>query len=168
MVSGAQTLQYNPHERATAGPCRVARLALLDWYGQHTPGTPPMKLSLEKGTASHRIRAYDTGSIRINETDYDEPLIVMPETLITRWQAPPLAEMAAADFADLIEHEREIILLGTGRRQLFPPARLIADLARQGVGLEVMDTAAACRTYNVLMAEDRRVAAALLMIEADA
>lgn len=125
-----------------------------------------MKLSLEKGTASHRIRAYGAGVITINETDYHEPLVVMPEALISPWTPPALDALRAEDFDSLIEHGREIVLLGTGQRQRFPPYRLLADMARRGIGLEIMDTAAACRTYNVLMAEDRRVAAALLMIEA--
>lgn len=124
-----------------------------------------MKLTLETGTSSHRIRSYDTGVIRINETEYREPLIVMPEALVCPWEPPALEALSAAHFETLLEQEREIILLGTGRNQQFPHPRLIADLARQGVGLEVMDTAAACRTYNVLMAEDRRVAAAMFMIE---
>ena len=124
-----------------------------------------MKLNREYGSASHRISAYDTGSVTINETTYREPLVIMPEALISPWQAPALAAMTAADFEPLLEEEREIILLGTGRRQHFPDARLVGEMARHGVGLEVMDTAAACRTYNVLMAEDRRVAAALFMIE---
>jgi uncharacterized protein len=60
--------------------------------------------------------------------------------------------------------EPEIVLLGTGRRQQFPHPRLTQALLEQGVGVEVMDTAAACRTYNVIMLEGRRVAAALLLI----
>lgn len=124
-----------------------------------------MKLNLEVGTSTHRIRAYATGSVTINETAYHEPLLVMPEALIHPWSAPSVAELAPGDFDDLLAHEREIILLGTGRHQQFPDPRVAAAMARRGIGLEVMDTAAACRTYNVLMAEDRPVAAALFMIE---
>jgi uncharacterized protein len=61
--------------------------------------------------------------------------------------------------------QTEVVLLGTGRQQRFPSMQLMAALSRKGIGLEPMDTAAACRTYNVLMSEDRRVAAALLLIE---
>ncbi len=124
-----------------------------------------MELHREIGAASNRIRAYDTGSVTVNETVYREPLVIMPEELISPWAAPALNEITADDFAALVERDREIVLLGTGRHQQLPDTRLIAAMARQGVGLEIMDTAAACRTYNVLMAEDRRVAAALLMIE---
>lgn len=124
-----------------------------------------MKLNLETGSATHRIRAYDPGSVTVNDTRYTEPLVVMPEALVHPWAPPALTDMTVADLETLTDAGCEIILLGTGRWQRFPAARLIADMAHRGVGLEVMDTAAACRTYNVLMAEDRRVAAALMMIE---
>lgn len=124
-----------------------------------------MKMSLDTGTASYLIRAYAEGQVQINETVYTEDLIVTPEALITQWRSAAVAELTTEHFSALAEHAPEIVLLGTGRDQHFPPARLMADLSRQGIGLEVMDTAAACRTYNVLMSEDRRVAAALMMIE---
>lgn len=125
-----------------------------------------MKMSLDTGTASYRIKAYAEGSITINETAYTGDLIVMPEHLVESWESAPVADLEPAHFEVLKQHEPEIVLLGTGRCQRFPSARLLAELGRQGIGLEVMDTAAACRTYNVLMSEDRRVAAALMMIEA--
>ena len=124
-----------------------------------------MKLSLDTGTASHLIRHYEAGGITINETVYTRDLIVMPEAVIEEWPSAPVADLVPEHFEALEGHDREILLLGTGRVQRFPPARLIAEMARRGIGLEVMDTAAACRTYNVLMSEDRRVAAALMMIE---
>ena len=124
-----------------------------------------MKLSLDQGTASHLIRQYDASGITVNETRYTRDLILMPEAVIEDWASAPPAELTLSHFDALSGHDREILLLGTGREQRFPPARLIAELGRQGIGLEVMDTAAACRTYNVLMSEDRRVAAALMMIE---
>jgi uncharacterized protein len=124
-----------------------------------------VKLSLDTGTASHLIRHYEAGGITINETVYTRDLIVMPEAVIDDWASAPVSELTPEHFDALAGHDREILLLGTGRAQHFPPARLMAALARQGIGLEVMDTPAACRTYNVLMSEDRRVAAALMMID---
>lgn len=126
-----------------------------------------MKVSLDTGTASHLIKAYGAGSIQINETVYTRDLIVMPESLEPEWGSAPIAELTVDHFAAVRDYAPEILLLGTGRSQTFPPARLMAELGRLGMGLEVMDTAAACRTYNVLMSEDRRVAAALMMIERD-
>ncbi len=124
-----------------------------------------MKVSLDTGTASHLIKAYGAGSIQVNETVYTRDLIVMPESIEPDWEAAPIAELTPDHFLAVRDYAPEILLLGTGRSQVFPPARLMAELGRQGMGLEVMDTAAACRTYNVLMSEDRRVAAALVMIE---
>lgn len=126
-----------------------------------------MKVSLDTGTASHLIKAYGAGSIQINETVYHRDLIVMPESIEPDWASAPIAELGPDHFAAVRDYAPEILLLGTGRNQIFPPARLMAELGRQGMGLEVMDTAAACRTYNVLMSEDRRVAAALMMIESE-
>lgn len=126
-----------------------------------------MKLSLDKGTGSYLIRAYGPGRITINETEYTRDLIVLPEALIPDWDSVPVAELTTDHFTALDEYEPEIILLGTGREQRLPQTRLIAQFSRRGIGLEAMDTAAACRTYNVLMSEDRRVAAALMMIEDD-
>lgn len=124
-----------------------------------------MKMSLDTGTASYLIRAYSQGSITINQTVYTSDLILMPDAVIADWESAPVAELRAAHFDLLADYGPEIVLLGTGREQRFPPARLLADIGRRGIGLEVMDTAAACRTFNVLMSEDRRVAAALMMIE---
>lgn len=124
-----------------------------------------MKVSLDTGTASHLIKAYGAGSIQINETVYHRDLIVMPESIEPEWASAPITELTTDHFAAVQAYAPEILLLGTGETQIFPPARLMAELGRQGMCLEVMDTAAACRTYNVLMSEDRRVAAALMMIQ---
>lgn len=124
-----------------------------------------MKVSLDTGTASHLIKAYGAGSIQINETVYHRDLIVMPESIEPEWASAPITELTTDHFAAVQAYAPEILLLGTGETQISPPARLMAELGRQGMGLEVMDTAAACRTYNVLMSEDRRVAAALMMIQ---
>lgn len=126
-----------------------------------------MKVSLDKGTATYRIRGYGPGLVTVNETDYTDNLVVLPDALIDGWDGRVVAELTEDHFEAVMEHSPEIILLGTGRDQLFPPARLLAALGRRGIGLETMDTAAACRTYNVLMSEDRHVAAALMMIESD-
>lgn len=123
-----------------------------------------MKISLDKGTASYRIRAYGEGNVTVNETVYTGPVIVMPERIVAPWPVDDISALGVDDFDLLDGLDRDIVLLGTGRHQRFPDPGLIARMAQRGVGLEVMDTAAACRTFNVLMAEDRRVAAALLMI----
>ena len=126
------------------------------------PHCEPMKLNLETGSVRHLIERHEPGRVRIAGTWYQQPLIVRPNALLHPWAAPAVASLRAEDLLAQDSAVR-ILLLGTGTRQVFPAVRLIAELAGQGVGLEVMDSAAACRTYNVLAAEGREVAAALYL-----
>ncbi len=79
------------------------------------------------------------------------------------WQASIIEELTEDDFEPLIASKPELILLGTGSKPVFPPRELVFSLARRGIGLETMDTAAACRTFNILIAEGRRVAAVMIV-----
>ncbi len=123
-----------------------------------------MKLHTDAGTATYRISAYGPGYITVNEERVTRSMIIMPERLVRDWPPQSYEELTAQHLRILLEHRPEIVLLGTGARQRFPQASLTAPLHEQRIGLEVMDTAAACRTYNILMAEDRRVLAGLLII----
>jgi len=109
------------------------------------------------------IRSFSGGELRINDRVYTGPVLVTTDEVLGDWRPPPLAELSIADLEPLLDRGPELVLLGTGKRQRFPPARLPSDVMRRGVGLEVMDTAAACRTFAVLSNESRRVAAALLL-----
>jgi uncharacterized protein len=97
----------------------------------------------------------------VNGVRHEESIIVLPERVVS-WSARRFDTLAQDDFAFLGTLQAEIILLGTGPRQRFPHPRLAAPLAQSRIGLEVMDLRAACRTYNILVAEERKVAAALL------
>lgn len=123
-----------------------------------------MKLSLDDNSARYTIRAYGPGHVVINEETIRASVVVLPERLLRDWPPATFEELTAEHIERLLALEPEIILLGTGGRMHFPHPRTLAAAAAQGVGLEVMDTAAACRTYNILAAESRNVAAALLMI----
>jgi uncharacterized protein len=123
-----------------------------------------MRLSLDIGSANYVIRAYGQGSITVNETPYIRSLIVMPEHLYAEWEPQKPQELSNAHLEVLIDLQPEIILLGTGARLQFPEPGLMAQVLGKGIGFEVMDTGSACRTYNILSAEDRKVAAALFMI----
>lgn len=90
--------------------------------------------------------------------------VIMPDQLITDWPPQRYEELEKAHFDPLSDRGIEVLLLGTGEQLRWPPASLLAALMQAGVGVEVMDTGAACRTYNILMSDQRRVAAALLMI----
>lgn len=123
-----------------------------------------MRLHLDFDAGKNIIRAYDTGFITINDRQVRHSVIVTPERLITDWPPRSFAELTESHLEWLAPLEPEIVLLGTGSRQQFPHPRLTRALTGRRIGVEVMDTAAACRTYNIIMAEGRRVAAALLMI----
>jgi uncharacterized protein len=115
-------------------------------------------------TAPSRLNAftgYGEGYVLVNGQRRETSALVTPERLLD-WAPASFAELDEAHFARIAELGPEVVLLGTGARQRFPHPRLVAPLARAGIGLEVMDLQAACRTYNILAAEDRVVVAALL------
>lgn len=101
--------------------------------------------------------------VRIGETDYRESLLVTPEQLIGGWAPGGFDALSESDFAALAALRPEVALFGSGAVMRFPHPRLTRALADARIGLEVMDTPAACRTYNILAAEGRRVAAAILI-----
>ena len=126
-----------------------------------------MKFSPDSTGDAYAIRAYDRGYVLVNERRIQHSVIVTPRQLITHWPPQCFAELQAAHLEQLLELEPEIVLLGTGARQHFPHPRLSYPLLSRGIGVEAMATAAACRTYNFIVAEGRRVVAALLMIGDD-
>ena len=121
-----------------------------------------MKFTREM-TGTLTIQRVTPSSITINGEPYAESIALTPEKIFTNWRAKPVAELADADFDVLLETAPEIILLGTGANNVFPPRELMFAFARRGIGLECMDTAAAARTFNVLAAEGRQVAAVLYL-----
>ncbi|HHJ13339.1 MAG TPA: hypothetical protein ENJ79_03050 [Gammaproteobacteria bacterium] len=123
-----------------------------------------MKISLSTASGGYLIRAYEKGRLTINEESYAGSLILTPDRLIPDWRPQTVAELAAADFEPLMELRPGLVILGTGASQIFPPPALYAGLLDKGIGVEIMNTPAACRTYNILMAEGRAVAAALMML----
>ncbi len=123
-----------------------------------------MKIVLETGGGQNLIRAYRPGAVTINQLTYTRSLIVTPER-IEPWEPASFAELVRAHFETLEMLKPEVVLLGTGARLRMPAGETTRPLTDARIGLEVMDTGAACRTYNILMSEGRRVVAALLMIE---
>ena len=124
-----------------------------------------MRIQLETGGQANLIRNYEVGRIIVNQDSYTRSLVVLPGQLVADWPPQAFEELALAHLTVLVTLRPELVILGTGRRQRFPRAELLAPLVEAGLGWEVMDTGAACRTYNILMSEGRNVAAALLMIE---
>ena len=120
-----------------------------------------MKLHASTPAGANTITAYGDDYIAVNGARRDSNVIVTAAE-VRDWNAADFEHLCAENFAELATLGVEIVLLGTGARQRFPHPRLTAPLVQARVGLEVMDTKAACRTYNILVAEERRVALALL------
>ena len=121
-----------------------------------------MKFHLAK-PAGNIVSGLGTGWVRIGATEYRANVVLTPATIIADWASGGFDGLTEADFAALIEGAPDVVLLGTGAKLRFPSPRLTRPLVEAGIGLEVMDTAAACRTYNILAAEGRKVAAGLLV-----
>lgn len=122
-----------------------------------------MKLHLTTAPGTFMITGYGSGYVQVNGRRYEESLIVLPDQVLAGWAVRAFDDLEARHLNELLPYHPEIVLLGSGARQRFPTPALLADLILTNVGLEVMDTRAACRTYNILAAEGRRVAAALII-----
>jgi len=109
------------------------------------------------------IEAYDAAHIRINGRDYGGSLAVTADAVLADWGPACIEELDAAQVQALLASEPQVVVIGTGSRQQFPDPALYFSLLERGIGVEIMDTGAACRTYNILVSEGRRVVAALLL-----
>jgi uncharacterized protein len=121
-----------------------------------------VKLHLANTAGLNLFTAHGEGYVAVNNERYEKNLIVLPGSIIVDWTVATIATLNAADMNKLLALDTGIILLGTGSRLRFPPGPLMRPFAPAGIGLEVMDLPAACRTYNILASEGRKVAAALL------
>lgn len=122
-----------------------------------------MKLTDERIAGANTVRSYAPGEIRVGDTVITRSCLVTATELIMDWRPTSVDELELADLDAILALEPEVVVLGVGERQRFPRAEWTAALLTRGVGCEVMVTGAACRTYNVLVSEDRRVVAALLI-----
>ena len=121
-----------------------------------------MKFHLQS-PAANIVTGSGPGWVRVGANEYRENVVLLPDDVITGWAPDGFDALTAVDFERLLSYNPEIVLLGTGASQRFPHPRLLSALTSARVGVEVMDTRAACRTFNILVAEGRRVAAALTM-----
>lgn len=121
-----------------------------------------MKLHQSNTAGLNMFTAYGDGYVAVNHEKHEQNLILLPESIIPAWSTASLATLSEADMQKLLDLGVEIVLLGTGKRLRFPPSALLRPFAPAGIGIEIMDLQAACRTYNILAAEGRKVAAALL------
>jgi uncharacterized protein len=122
-----------------------------------------MRFTQDLRSARNLIRSYAPGEIKINDETFHHALIVGPSSIAPGPAINDACELAAAHTGDIVALAPELVILGTGVRQVFPAAEFGAQFLRAGIGFEVMDTGAACRTFNVLVTEERRVVALLLV-----
>ncbi len=122
-----------------------------------------MHLNHELPDYAFSLRSADGHSARVNDRTLSSSFILSPQQLVEDWPVRDSATLTPDDLASLLALQPEVILLGTGERQVFPPAAVMAACLRQGVGLEVMTNAAAARTFNVLAGEARKVVAGFLL-----
>ena len=123
-----------------------------------------MKLELDNNDKDlNRIDSYDTGVICINGTRLTSSLIVSPYLLINDWPPQRFADIASQHIEQILQLHPEIIILGTGHQLQFLAPQLTSYIQQHGIGFEAMDTGAACRCYNLLMSEGRKIAAGLLL-----
>ncbi len=120
-----------------------------------------MKLHLETSVGTYQIQSVDSQSVTINNVVYTHSLILMPEHL-EEWAVDSFDQLQVTHIEQILNLHPDLVLLGTGSRQRFTAPAVLAPLINARIGIEVMDTAAACRTYTILMGDGRVVAAALL------
>ncbi len=124
-----------------------------------------MKLHSTPTQQYQTVTGYEDNWIEINAIRFDHSLIVLPEVPPARWSAVSFEGLQASDFAAIEALGPDLLILGTGPRQRFAAPALVAGLIARRIGVECMDNQAACRTYNNLMAEGRKVALAVILPE---
>jgi uncharacterized protein len=122
-----------------------------------------MSLTLDENSARFQIRSYTPGEIRVNDLHFKNSIIVSPTKIIDKWPPQSVKDLNQKDFLVFLELMPAILLIGTGATHEILPVELYGELINAGIGVEVMNTFAACRTYNALTAEERNVAAALIV-----
>ena len=122
-----------------------------------------MKLHLTRSEGRNLFTGYGDGYVSINHERHSRNIVVAPTGAILDWDAESVEALTPAHVRSLLELKPEIVILGTGERLRFPSAGIARTLAQASVGFEAMDTKAACRTYNILIAEGRNVIAAIFI-----
>lgn len=122
-----------------------------------------MKFTLESSSRVNLVRAYSRAELKIGEAHVRSSCIVAADRLITDWPPARFDALRLEHLQAIFDLKPEVVLLGTGERQRFPPAEIRTAFSARRVGLEVMDLGAACRTYNILVQEERHAVAALFL-----
>lgn len=122
-----------------------------------------MKFAQDNQDEGYIITAYDNNSVSINGKPFKKSLIISREELNKDWAVSSIDLLLAAHIRQLLDFNPELIIVGTGNRLVFPAVEVYSDTIKQGIGVDFMDTQAACRTYNILVSEGRNVVAGLIL-----
>ena len=122
-----------------------------------------MKLTDEKIGGINLIRSYAAGEVRIGETVIRSSCLVTANQIVSDWRPRTAADLSIDDLQPVLAMKPEVVVIGSGPRQEFPAPEILGAVLSRGIGCEVMDTGAACRTYNILASEGRTVVVALLL-----
>jgi uncharacterized protein len=125
-----------------------------------------MKITLQTGPGVNLVRSFVPGELRVGEQVIHTSCLLTAASLDADWPPQTMSDLTLEHLQGVIAQQPEIVLLGTGTKQRFPERNILTTLLGKRIAIEVMDTAAACRTFNILVAEDRRVVAALLLRDA--
>jgi uncharacterized protein len=122
-------------------------------------------LNLDDNSSTFQVRAFQPGTIRVNERIFTRSIIISSHQLIEDWQPQHISELKPEHLTQLLSFEPKptILLIGTGAFLQFPAIETYGELINHGIGVEMMDTGAACRTFNALSSENRKVVAALII-----
>lgn len=122
-----------------------------------------MKFSQDIINSHYRITAQEPSRIRVNDQWLTESFIVSPDTLVDNWHINDLSNLSEQHCEQLINMKPEVLIIGTGIKQCFPDTKIMRIFAKHQIGLEIMTSAAACRTFNILLGEDRHVVAGVIL-----
>ena len=122
-----------------------------------------MKFAQDTNDSAYIVTAYDDKAVSVNGKVFQQSLIISPQRFEEAWSLTSIRQLTTTHIDQLIAFSPELILLGTGNKLFFPPVELYAACIRNNIGIDFMDTGAACRTYNILTGEDRNVVAGLII-----
>lgn len=122
-----------------------------------------MKLQSDPHSGANTITGYGDGYVEINKTPYAHAVLLSSDGEISNWSAQTFDSLEASHFSQMVDLKPELVLIGTGTRQRFPKPELLKALVQAKIGFEIMNSQAACRTYNILVGEGRQVLLALIV-----
>ena len=122
-----------------------------------------MKLQSDPHSGANTITGYGDGYVEINQTPYRHSVLLSSDGVTLEWPAKSFSDLETSHFTQMVNLKPELILIGTGSRQQFPKPELLKSLISAKIGFEIMDSQAACRTYNILVGEGRKVLLALIV-----